>query len=81
MDFARAREVTLPDDLVVSRKESKNLVAIDDALKALEAVDSRNDLSVAETAEALKVSPDTVLRDWRMAKEWPHGELNKGTTA
>ena len=87
VDFARAREVTLHDDLVVSRKESKNLVAIDDALNALEAVDARKarvvelrffgGLSVEETAEALKVSPDTVLRDWRLAKAWLHGELNK----
>jgi hypothetical protein len=32
-------------------------------------------LSVEETAEVLKVSPDTLVRDWRMAKVWLHREL------
>ena len=55
-----------------------DLVALDDALKALAAVDARKSqvvemrffggLSVEETAEALHVSPDTVMRDWRLAK-------------
>ena len=98
VDFARrrhyrkrgggAQQVTLHEELVVSREESKDLVAIDDALKALEAVDARKahvvelrflgGLSVEETEEALKVSPDTVLRDWKLAKAWLHRELNKG---
>ena len=97
VDFARrrhylkrgggARQVTLNEELVVSAEQSKNLVAIDDALKALEAVDARKarvvelrffgGLSIEEAAEALKVSPDTVLRDWSFAKAWLHGELNK----
>lgn len=34
-------------------------------------------LSVVETAEVLKVSVDTVTRDWRQAKAWLHRELNK----
>lgn len=34
-----------------------------------------------ETAEVSKVSPDTVLRDWRLAKVWLHRELQKGATA
>ena len=60
---------------------------MDDALKALALIDPRKSqvvelryfggLSVEETAEALKVSPDTVLRDWRLAKAWLHRELNK----
>jgi DNA-directed RNA polymerase specialized sigma24 family protein len=63
------------------------LVAVDDALNALAAVDARKarvvemrffgGLSVEETAEVLKVSLDTVTRDWRMAKAWLHGEMNK----
>jgi DNA-directed RNA polymerase specialized sigma24 family protein len=62
-------------------------VALDDALKALSAIDGRKSqvvelrffggLSVAETAEVLKVSPDTVLRDWRLAKVWLAREMRK----
>lgn len=54
-------------------------MALDDALEDLAAVDARKSqviemrfggLSVEETAEALKVSPDTVMRDWKLAKAW-----------
>jgi RNA polymerase sigma factor (TIGR02999 family) len=83
-----AQQVTLDEEFIVSPSESKDLVAIDDALKALEAFDARKarvvelrffgGLSVDETAETLKISSDTVLRDWRLARAWLHGELNKG---
>ena len=56
------------------------MIVVDDALKALALVDERKSrvvelrffggLSVEETAEVLKVSPDTVARDWRLAKAW-----------
>jgi DNA-directed RNA polymerase specialized sigma24 family protein len=62
-----------------------DLVALDDALTALAAVDSRKSqvvemrffggLSLDETAEALHVSRDTVKRDWKMAKLWLLREL------
>ena len=62
-------------------------MALDDALNALAAVDARKSqvvemrffggLSVEETAEVLKVSPDTVLRDWRLAKAWLGREMKK----
>ncbi|MGA9447302.1 MAG: ECF-type sigma factor, partial [Candidatus Sulfotelmatobacter sp.] len=65
-----------------------NLVALDDALKALSAVDERKSkvvelkffggLSVEETAEVLRVSCDTVVRDWRLAKLWLLRELSRG---
>ena len=55
-------------------------MAFDDALKALEAIDPRQSqvvelrffggLSVEETSEVLKVSPETVIRDWKLAKAW-----------
>jgi len=97
VDFARrrhylkrgggARQVTLHEEMVISRNASKDLVAIDDALKALEAFDARKarvvemrffgGLSAEETAEALKVSVETVQRDWKLAKAWLHAELNK----
>ena len=61
------------------------MVALDDALTALAAVDSRKSqvvemrffggLSIDETADALHVSRDTVKRDWKMAKLWLLREL------
>jgi DNA-directed RNA polymerase specialized sigma24 family protein len=64
------------------------LVALDDALNALSEADARKGqvvelrfyggLSVDETAEVLKVSPETVMRDWRMAKLWLLREISRG---
>jgi RNA polymerase sigma factor (TIGR02999 family) len=61
-------------------KKDTDLIAIDDALNALSSVNERygqvvelrffGGLSVDETAEVLKVSTDTVLRDWKAAKSW-----------
>jgi RNA polymerase sigma-70 factor (ECF subfamily) len=61
------------------------LMAIDEALKRLAEVDPRKSdvvelrffggLSVKECAEVLKVSPETVMRDWKLAKAWLLGEL------
>ena len=61
------------------------LIALDDALIELAKFDPRKarvielrffgGLSVEETAEVLKVSPDTVLRDWRLARAWLLAEL------
>jgi RNA polymerase sigma factor (TIGR02999 family) len=65
------------------------LIALDDALNALEKVDPRKarvielrffgGLSVKETAEVLKVSQDTVMRDWRLARAWLLAELGGKT--
>jgi RNA polymerase sigma factor (TIGR02999 family) len=64
---------------------ARELIALDDALKALEEVDARRarvielrffgGLSVEETAEVLAVSADTVMRDWRLARAWLLAEL------
>ena len=61
-------------------------MAVDDALKRLATVDERKSrvvemrffggLSVEETAEVLKVSPETVMRDWRLAKAWLLREMS-----
>ncbi len=61
------------------------LLALDEALEALSKIDARKGrvvelryfggLSVAETAEVLKISPETAKRDWKMAKTWLFGEL------
>jgi RNA polymerase sigma-70 factor (ECF subfamily) len=101
VDWARARLslkrggdvriLDLEESLVVSPHASSELVALDDALKALEAFDPRKaqiielrffgGLSVDETAEVLKVSVETVARDWRLAKSWLRRELTQGTSS
>ena len=84
---AEARQVSLAEALVVSGERGADLVALDDALTALAAADPRKakvvemrffgGLSLEETAEALKVSPDTVFRDWKLAKVWLLRELDR----
>ena len=74
--------------LVVSRERGADLVALDEALKALSDVNSRRSqvvelrfyggLSVEETAGVLKVSPETVMRDWKLAKLWLLREMSGG---
>lgn len=74
---------------VASGREGE-LIALDDALETLARVDQRKarvielrffgGLSVDETAEVLKVSPDTVLRDWRLARAWLLTELGGRTS-
>jgi RNA polymerase sigma factor (TIGR02999 family) len=80
------RPVQLDEALVVSPESEVDLVALDDALKALEVVDLRKSrvvelrffggLSVEETAGVLKVSVETVTRDWKLAKSWLRRELS-----
>jgi len=72
---------------LVSSRPQPELLAIDDALTALAKVDSRKSrvvelrffggLSVEETAEVLGVSPDTIVRDWKLAKAWLLRELSQ----
>jgi RNA polymerase sigma-70 factor (ECF subfamily) len=80
-----AQRVTLHEGLVMSADPALDVVALDRALDALAKVDVRKSrtielrffggLSVEETAEVLQVSPDTVKRDWRLAKLWLLREL------
>jgi RNA polymerase sigma factor (TIGR02999 family) len=75
----------IPD---VSSGRDRELVAIDDALNTLAEMDSRKarvielrffgGLSVEETAEVLKISPQSVMRDWKLAKAWLTRELSAG---
>ena len=68
------------DDAVPENEPGRDLVALDDALEALAHVDERKSqmielrffggLNIEETAAVLRVSPDTVKRDWRLAKLW-----------
>jgi RNA polymerase sigma-70 factor, ECF subfamily len=72
--------VTCDEELAVSKEPDADIVSIDDALNELAALDPRKTqvvelrffggLSVEETAEVLKISPRTVLRDWEFAKSW-----------
>jgi RNA polymerase sigma factor (TIGR02999 family) len=83
-----ALRVSLDEGMLVTGDASHSLVELHDALEALAAIDARKSrvvelrffggLSVVETAEALDVSPDTVMRDWRLAKVWLLRELRKG---
>ena len=83
----KARHVSLDEALVVTEEQSVDLVALDDALTALKAFDPRKSqivelrffggLSVEETAEVLKLSPITVMREWNKAKAWLYRELNR----
>jgi RNA polymerase sigma-70 factor, ECF subfamily len=97
VDFARSRgyqkrgggapHISLDEAPSVCNEPDANLVAMDDALKALATVDARKSkvvelrffggLSVEETAEVLKVSVETVVRDWRLAKVWLLRELSQ----
>jgi RNA polymerase sigma-70 factor, ECF subfamily len=90
VDFARSRRslkrggdtltVSLEEGSTVSRTRGADVVALDDALKTLAAMDPRRSrvvelrffggLSAEESAEVLKVSPETVLHDWKLAKVW-----------
>lgn len=80
-----ARPVSLEEAALVTQGRADEMVAFDDALKELEKLSKRQSrvvelryfggLSVEETATVLAVSPDTVMRDWSMAKTWLHRVL------
>jgi RNA polymerase sigma-70 factor, ECF subfamily len=77
--------VSLDTSAVVSPKASRDILAIDEALHRLTLLDHRKGevvelrffggLTVKETAEVLKISSETVMRDWKFAKAWLLGEL------
>ena len=83
----RAVQVSLSEVAVMSEAKSSELIALDEALKRLEAIDERKSrivelryfggLSVDETAEVLKISPITVIRHWNMAKAWLAREIRQ----
>ncbi len=100
VDHARARQavkrggeaitISLDEMAEVSDERGAEMVALDDALQGLAAVDRRKcqvvelryfgGLTVEETAAVLKVSPETVARDWRLARTWLLRELSKTAT-
>ena len=84
------QHVSLEETAIVDDDRPADLVALDDAMNALARIDPRKvqvvemrffgGLSVEETAEVLKVSPVTVMRDWSTAKAWLYRELTGGAT-
>ena len=84
-----AQKVSFDEGMLVSPSPDVNLIALDRALEALAAIDERKSrvidmrffggMTVADTADALHVSPDTVKRDWRLAKLWLLRELEEHT--
>lgn len=79
-------KLSLDDTAIISEDRADHLLALDAALKKLEAFDERQGkvvtlryftgLTIEETAEAMGISPVTVKREWRMAKAWLYRELN-----
>jgi RNA polymerase sigma factor (TIGR02999 family) len=71
-----------------THERAAEIVALDDALQSLAAFDQRKSrvvelryfggLNIEEAAEVLDISPNTVMRDWNMAKAWLYQELSKG---
>jgi RNA polymerase sigma-70 factor, ECF subfamily len=80
-----AVRLNLDEVLDLGAGRAREIIQLDDALNVLARIDPRKarvielrffaGLSVKETAEVLKVSPDTVLRDWRLARAWLLSEL------
>ena len=83
-----ALDLALEEAPLLAPERSEELIDLDDALRKLEAVDSRKaavvemrhfgGLSVEEVAEVLKVSPNTVIRDWNLSKAWLRREVETG---
>jgi RNA polymerase sigma-70 factor (ECF subfamily) len=84
------QHVSLEETAVAGRAPAQDLLALDDAMNELARFDARKaqvvemrffgGLSVQETAEVLKVSPITVMRDWNTAKAWLYRELSHGAS-
>ena len=78
--------LSLDEAALVSQARAAELLALNDALERLAAVDPRKSrvvelrffggLSVEEAARVLNIAPNTVLRDWRLAKAWLHREIS-----
>jgi RNA polymerase sigma factor (TIGR02999 family) len=81
-----AIRVSLNDATAVAQEQSASVIALDDALKALEHEDPRKcrivelrffgGMSIDEAAEALTVSPGTVMREWTFARAWLRKQMS-----
>jgi RNA polymerase sigma factor (sigma-70 family) len=80
-------QVSLEEAATLSDERGRDLIALDDALKSLVRLDPRKaqivelrffgGLSVEETAEVMKVSPRTVMREWNLGRAWLYRELGQ----
>jgi RNA polymerase sigma factor (TIGR02999 family) len=87
---AGAVQVSLDEGMVVTPEKDGDIMALDEALTEFAALYPRQSqvvelrffggLEVKETAEALKISPETVKRDWRFAKAWLLRAMSAETT-
>lgn len=78
-------KLSLDEALVTSEEKGADLLALDEALERLAAIDPRQSrvvelrifagLTLEETAQALNISPSTVRREWSMAKAWLHRQI------
>ncbi|HKQ72977.1 MAG TPA: sigma-70 family RNA polymerase sigma factor [Blastocatellia bacterium] len=83
-------KLSLDDVINLSQERAADLIALDDALDELTRIDERKSrvvelryfagFSVEETAQILGVSPDTVMRDWKIAKAWLYQQIKRGET-
>lgn len=88
IDEKAVNHVSLNEAFTVTSEKNADLVALDEALNELATFDERKakivelkffgGLSVEETAEVLKISGVTVMREWSKAKAWLYRELNEG---
>ena len=86
-----ATRVTFDEALVITNEPRDDFVALDDALDALAKFDERKSrvielrffggLTVEETASVVEVSPETVIRDWQLAKAWLRREMRARTSS
>jgi RNA polymerase sigma factor (TIGR02999 family) len=82
-----AVKLSLDEAINLSQERAADLLALDDALYELTRVDKRKGrvvelryfggFSVEETAQILGVSPETVMRDWKMAKAWLYQQIRR----
>ena len=82
-----ALKVSLDEAAVLSQERASDLIALNEALNGLTAIDPRRSqvvqlrffggLSNEEIAEVLNISTNTVTRDWNVAKAWLHREMRK----
>jgi RNA polymerase sigma factor (TIGR02999 family) len=84
---AGSPHVEFDENLLISTEPRADVLALDEALTALATLDQRKSevvelrffggLGIEEVAEVLKVSPETVKRDWKLAKAWLRRELRR----
>jgi RNA polymerase sigma factor (TIGR02999 family) len=83
----QARKISLDDIATLADERAAELIALDEALDELAKLDERRckvvemrffgGLSNSEIATVLKIAPNTVLRDWNMARAWLYREIQK----